>query len=81
MSHRPDSDRIAGGVEAMGRTRRAKTGEAMGVGRDCEPGRIEPRHPGARSRAFTDAQFHDKIMKACRPCVPIVCGAFYAIVQ
>ena len=62
MSHRPESDRIAGGAEAMSRTRRAKTGEAMGVDRDCEPGRIEP-YPGRRSRAFTDAAFHDKIMK------------------
>jgi hypothetical protein len=81
MPARPESDRIAGGAEPMSRTRRANTGEAMGVGRDCEPGRIEP-YQGARSRAFTDAQFHDKIMKACSPDgLPIVCGAFYATVQ
>jgi hypothetical protein len=74
---------MAGGVEAMSRTRRANTGEAIWeLAETANPGKIEPPHPGARSRAFTDAEFHDKIMKACRPGgFPIVCGAFYAIVQ
>ena len=82
MSHRPESDRIAGGAEGMSRTRRTKTGEAIWeLAETANPGKIEPPHPGARSRPFTDAQFHDKIMKACGPGFPIVCGAFYAIVQ
>jgi DNA repair exonuclease SbcCD ATPase subunit len=33
------------------------------LGEPANPGRIKSRQAGARSRAFTDAEFHDKIVK------------------